>query len=186
MRKSAESADGQNAEGGGLAEKGRTSSRGGSKKKKCFKSFDKLKNEKLNFYKNKNQRASLWIFTSIVSSIDHFWILNGLGLWFPRLPYLEPKLTKLKVRDKGERREKREKEGVQFLTCCGASVNGWALANGLAAENPTPAETDFPYQACRRRFPALQKPTLPFFLFLSPFSPLHYLLRLTTLTTTTP
>jgi len=32
------------------------------------------------------------------------------------------------------------------LTCCGASVNGWALACGLAAENPTPAETDFPYK----------------------------------------
>ena len=35
---------------------------------------------------------------------------------------------------------------VQFLTCCGASVNCWALACGLAAENPTPAETDFPYK----------------------------------------
>jgi len=56
------------------------------------------------------------------------------------------------------------------LTCCGASVNGWALAFGLAAENPTPAETDFPYQACWRWFPALQKPTpllsFPFVLFL--------------------
>ena len=31
MRKSAESADGQNAESGGLAEKGKTSSRGGSR-----------------------------------------------------------------------------------------------------------------------------------------------------------
>ena len=32
------------------------------------------------------------------------------------------------------------------MTCCGAHVNGWALAPGLAAENPTPAETDFPYR----------------------------------------
>jgi len=33
------------------------------------------------------------------------------------------------------------------LTCCGASVNGWALAFGLAAENPTPVETDFPQES---------------------------------------
>jgi len=37
MRKSAESADGQKAEGGGLAEKGRTSSRGGSRERKALR-----------------------------------------------------------------------------------------------------------------------------------------------------
>ena len=47
------------------------------------------------------------------------------------------------MRDKGERREKGGRGGVQFLTCCGVHVNGWALALGLAAENPTPVETDF-------------------------------------------
>jgi len=93
-----------------------------------------------------------------------------LAFGFPGCLISNQTYRKLKVRDKGERREK-ERGGVQFLTCCGASVNGWALAFGLAAENPTPTETDFPYQACRRRFPALQKPTPPFFFSFRPFFP---------------
>ena len=50
------------------------------------------------------------------------------------------------------------------MTCCGAIVNGWAPAYGLAAENPLPAETDFLYQACRRWFPASQNQLPPFFI----------------------
>ena len=40
--------------------------------------------------------------------------------------------------------EKKEGEGGSVLTCCGAHVNCWWAKNCvLAAENPTPVETDF-------------------------------------------
>ena len=104
-----------------------------------------------------------------------------LAFGFPGCLISNQTYRKLKVRDKGERREKRKKGGDSVLTCCGAIVNGWAPAYGLAAENPLPAETDFLYQACRRWFPASQNQLPPFLSFPCPFTPFHYLLQLTTL-----
>ena len=99
------------------------------------------------------------IFTSIILSIDYVGILSGLGpLGFPCCLCLNLKLTKTKKWEIKGNEEKKEREGgFSFWPAAVRTSTAGPFALGLAAENPTPVETDFPYQAWLRWFPALQK-----------------------------